>query len=79
MAETEESEMEDENNMTNNVTSDADTEAEPQEAKGEPSQTPTRQCESAKHAANKLLHLISSPFYTVSQHYLRSSGSQILR
>ena len=32
MAETEESAMEDENNMTSNITSDADTEAEPQEA-----------------------------------------------
>ena len=39
MAETEESAMEDENNITRNVTSDADTEAEPQEIlaeKGEP-------------------------------------------
>ena len=72
--------MEDENNVTSNVTSDADTEAEPQEdlcrtggtripsfgfGLGLKSQTPTRQRESAKHAANKLLqatrtHLIFS-------------------
>ena len=51
MAETEESAMEDENNITSNVTSDADTVAEPQEdlcrkgGTGIPSfgPTPTRQ------------------------------------
>ena len=68
MAETKESTMEDENNVTSNVTSDADTDAEPQEdlgwkggtgipsfGFGLQSQTPTRQRQSAKHATNKLL------------------------
>ena len=58
MVETEESAMEDENNVTTNITSDSDTEAEPQEdlcrkggtgipsfgfVLGLKSQTPTRQ------------------------------------
>ena len=72
MAETEESAMEDENNMTSDITSDADTEAEPQESELRGNRnsivwlwvgfkkSPTRQRESAKYATNKWLHLIFS-------------------